>query len=63
MRYPAQKPTSPSPWRAGGNGLNVWLTEEGPSYVLNSSTAVWITWESERLREITLKENPGIDET
>jgi hypothetical protein len=31
--------------------------EEGHSYELNSSTALWITGESERLREITLKEN------
>jgi hypothetical protein len=49
----------PSLWWAGDNRLNVWLTEEGPSYGLNSFTALWITWESERLREITLTENPG----
>jgi len=51
--------TFPSPWWAGGNRLNVWLTEEGPSNGLNSSTTLWITWESERLREITLTENSG----
>ena len=50
----AQKPTYPSPWWAGGNRLNVGLTEEGPSYELTSSTVLWITWESERLRETTL---------
>jgi len=38
---------------------NVWLMEENPSYEVNSSTNLWITWKSERLREITLKENPG----
>ena len=54
-----QSKTYPSPWWAGDNGLNVWLTEEGPSYGINSSTALWITWDSERLREITLKKNPG----
>jgi hypothetical protein len=30
-----------------------------PSDGLNSSTTLWITWESERLREITMKENPS----
>jgi hypothetical protein len=39
--------------------LKVWQREEGPSYGRNSSTAFWITWESEKLREIALKENPG----
>jgi hypothetical protein len=32
--------------------------EEGHSCELNNSTALWIIWESERLRKITLKENP-----
>ena len=56
---PAQKPTSPSLWWAGGNRRIVWITEEGSRYGLDISTALKITWESESLREITLKENPG----
>ena len=52
-----QKPTSPSLWWAVGNRLNVWLMEVGPIYGFKSSTALWITWESERLREATQKEN------
>ena len=38
----------PSP-RAGGNRINVWLMEGGPNYGLDSSTALWISWESEML--------------
>jgi len=33
------------------------------TYGLNMSTALWITCESERLREITLKEKIQVDET
>jgi hypothetical protein len=32
--------------------------EEGHSCELNSSTALWIIWENEMLRKISLKENP-----
>jgi hypothetical protein len=35
------------------------LMEEGPSCGSNSSTALWIAWETERVREIILEENPG----
>jgi hypothetical protein len=48
----------PLPLVSKEDRLSIGLMEEGHSCELNSSTALWIIWESERLRKITLKENP-----